>query len=153
MHRHNWGWNLFVPFLLEFVCIFCVFSVIQLIKVGNISSILKERSLGCTLDMLRSEEQWPLNGSQLNNLAVKECPYKALTINMPGVQGDSLGPEAIQFSRSAFFVVQLSRPCTAGETIALTMWTFVGKVISLLFNVFSGLIMAFPPRSRRFWVS
>ena len=106
--------------------------------------------MGYTLDMLRSEEQWPLNGSQLNNLAVKECPYKALTINMPGVQGDSLGPEAIQFSRSAFFVVQLSRPCTAGETIALTMWTFVGKVISLLFNVFSGLIMAFPPRSRRF---
>ena len=42
---------------------------------GNISSIPKERSLGYILDMLRSEEQWYLNGSQLNNLAV-EALYK-----------------------------------------------------------------------------
>ena len=58
------------PLLLEFASI--VFGITQLIKVGDISSILKERSLGCTLDVLRSEEQRPLNDSPLSNLAVKE---------------------------------------------------------------------------------
>ena len=63
-----------VPLLLEFASI--VFGIIQLIKVGDISSILKERSLACTLDVLRSEEQRPLNDSPLSNLAVKECVTK-----------------------------------------------------------------------------
>lgn len=44
-------------FLLEFVLRVLHFGVIKLIKMGNVSSILKERSLGCILDMLRSEEQ------------------------------------------------------------------------------------------------
>ena len=43
---------------------------------------------------------------------------------------------------SAFFIVQLSRPCiTTGKTIALTRWTFVGKLISLLFNMLSRLVI------------
>ena len=47
--------------------------------------------------------------------------------------------------RSAFFIVQLSHPyMTTGKTIALTRWTFVGKVISLLFNILSRLVL---PRS------
>ena len=47
---------------------------------------------------------------------------------------------------SAFFTVQLSHPyMTTGKTIALTRWTFVGKVISLLFNMLSGLFIAFLP--------
>ena len=46
--------------------------------------------------------------------------------------------------RSAFFTVQLSHPyMTTGKTIALTRWTFVGKVMSLLFNMLSRLIIAF----------
>ena len=50
---------------------------------------------------------------------------------------------------SAFFIVQLSHPyMTPGKTIALTRWTFVGKVMSLLFNMLSRLIIAFLPRSR-----
>ena len=50
---------------------------------------------------------------------------------------------------SAFFTVQLSHPyMTTGETIALTKWTFVGKVMSLLFNMLSRLIITFLPRSR-----
>ena len=50
--------------------------------------------------------------------------------------------------RSAFFIVQLSHPhMTTGKTIALTRWTFVGKVMSLLFNMLSRLVMAFLPRS------
>ena len=50
--------------------------------------------------------------------------------------------------RSTFFIVQLSHPyMTTGETIALTRWTFVGKVMSLLFNMLSRLVIAFLPRS------
>ena len=48
---------------------------------------------------------------------------------------------------SAFLIVQLSHPyMTTGKTIALTRWTFVGKVMSLLFNVLSRLVIAFLPR-------
>ena len=52
--------------------------------------------------------------------------------------------------RSAFFTVQLSHPyMTTGKTTALTRWTFVGKVMSLLLNMLSGLVITFLPRSRR----
>ena len=50
---------------------------------------------------------------------------------------------------SAFFIVQLSHPyMTTGKTIALTRWTFVGKVMSLLFNMLSRLVITFLPRSK-----
>ena len=53
------------------------------------------------------------------------------------------------FWRSAFFMVQLSQPyMTTRKTIALTRWTFVGKVMSLLFNMLSRLVIAFLPRSK-----
>ena len=52
------------------------------------------------------------------------------------------------FRHSAFFTVQLSHSyMTTGKTIALTRWTFVGKVMSLLFNMLSRLIITFLPRS------
>ena len=55
---------------------------------------------------------------------------------------------------STFFVVQLSHPyVTTGKTIALTRWTFVGKVMSLLFNMLSRLVIAFLPRSKRLLIS
>ena len=55
---------------------------------------------------------------------------------------------------SAFFVVQLSHPyMTTGKTIALTIWTFVGKIISLLFNMLSRLVLTFLPRSKRLLIS
>ena len=51
---------------------------------------------------------------------------------------------------SAFFTVQLSHPyVTTRKTIVLTRWTFVGKVMSLLFNMLSRLVITFLPRSRR----
>ena len=51
---------------------------------------------------------------------------------------------------SGFFMVQLSHPyMTTGKTTALTRWTFVGKVTSLLFNMLSRFIIAFLPRSKR----
>ena len=50
---------------------------------------------------------------------------------------------------SAFFIIQLSQPyMTTGKTIALTRWTFLGEVMSLLFNILSRLVIAFLPRSR-----
>ena len=55
---------------------------------------------------------------------------------------------------SAFFVVQLSCPyMTTGKTIALTRWTFVGKVMSLLFSMVSRLVITFLPRSKRHLIS
>ena len=56
--------------------------------------------------------------------------------------------------RSAFFTVQLSHPdLTTGKTIALTRQTFVGKVMSLLLNMLSRLVIAFLPRSKRLLIS
>ena len=50
--------------------------------------------------------------------------------------------------RSAFYMVQLSHPyMTTGKTIALTIWAFVGKVMSLLFNMMSRFVIAFLPRN------
>ena len=55
---------------------------------------------------------------------------------------------------SAFFIVQLSYPyMTTGKTIALTRQTFVGKVMSLLFNMLPRLVIAFLPRSKRLLIS
>ena len=55
---------------------------------------------------------------------------------------------------SAFFIVQLSHPCmTTGKTIALIRQTFVGKVMSLLFNMLSRLVITFLPRSKCLLIS
>ena len=55
---------------------------------------------------------------------------------------------------SAFFTVKLSHPyMTTGKTIALTRWTFVGKVMSLLLNMLSRLVITFLPRSKRLLIS
>ena len=55
---------------------------------------------------------------------------------------------------SAFFIVQLSHPyMTTGKTIALTIWTFDGKVMSLPFNMLSRLLITFLPRSKRLLIS
>ena len=55
---------------------------------------------------------------------------------------------------SACFIVQLSHPyMTTGKTIALTRWTFVSKVMSLLFNMLSRLVITFLPRSKHLLIS
>ena len=65
--------------------------------------------------------------------------------------------EASILQCSAFFTVQLSHPyITIGKTIVLTVWTFVGKIISLHFNILSTLsmlVITFLPRSKRFLIS
>ena len=55
---------------------------------------------------------------------------------------------------SAFFIVQLSHPyMTTGKTIALTRWTYVGKVLSLPFNILSRFVITFLPRSKHLLIS
>ena len=81
-------------------------------------------------------------------------------LDLPAVQGTlksllqhySLKASILQCS--AFFIVQLSHPyMTTGKTIALTIWTFVGKVMSLLFIMLYRLAITFLPRSKRLLIS
>ena len=59
------------------------------------------------------------------------------------------GSKASILRHSAFFILQLSHPyMTTGKTIALTRWTFVSKVMPLLFNMLSRFVIAFLPRSK-----
>ena len=62
--------------------------------------------------------------------------------------------KASKTQHSAFFIVQLSHPyMTTGKTIALTRQTFVGKVMSVLFKMLSGLVITFLPRSKHLLIS
>ena len=81
-------------------------------------------------------------------------------LDLLGVQGTPKSlfqhhsSKASILQRSAFFTVQLSHPyMTTGKTIALTRWTFVGKVMSLLFNILSRLVISFLPRSKHLLIS
>ena len=87
-----------------------------------------------------------------------ECPglisFRMDRLDLLAVQGTlkSLlqhhSSKASIFWPSAFFKAQLSNPyMTTGKTIALTRWTFVGKVMSLLFNMLSRLVINFPSKS------
>ena len=73
------------------------------------------------------------------------------------VQGDLLqyhSSKASILRRSAFFIVQLSHPfVTTGKNIALTRWTFVSKVMSLLFNTLCRLVITFLPSSKSLLIS
>ena len=62
--------------------------------------------------------------------------------------------KATILQHSAFFIIQLSHPyMTTGKTTALTRWTFVGKLMSLLFNMLSRLVITFLPRSKHLLIS
>ena len=62
--------------------------------------------------------------------------------------------KALILQHLAFFTIQLSHPyMTTGKTITLTRWTFVSKVMSLLFNMLSGLVITFLPRSKHLFIS
>ena len=91
------------------------------------------------LGLISSKIDW------IDLLAVQGTPKSLL-------QHHSLKTSILQ--HSAFFIVQLSHPyTTTGKTIALTRWTFVGKVMSLLFNMLSRLVITFLPRSKRLLIS
>ena len=85
--------------------------------------------------------------------------FRSDWLDLPAVQGTQKsllqyhGSKASTLWRSAFFTVQLSHPYMTGKTIALTRQTFVGKVISLLFNMLSRFVIAFLPRSKCLLIS
>ena len=77
-------------------------------------------------------------------------------LDLLAVQGtlQNHGSKASIFQHSVFFIVQISDPyMTTGEIIALTRRTFVGKLMSLLFNMLSKLVITFLPRSKRLLIS
>ena len=110
-------------------------------------------------------ERWPKCWNfSLSIIPSKEIPglisFRMDWLDLLAVQGTlksllqhhSSNPSILQ--HSAFFTVQLSHPyMTTGKTIALTRRTLVGKVISLVLNMLSRLVITFLPRSKRFLIS
>ena len=112
-----------------------------------------------------SHEGWPKHWSfSFSIIPSKEIPglisFRMDWLDLLAVQGSrksllqhhSSNPSILR--HSTFFTVQLSHPYrTTGKTIALTRWTFVGKVMSLLFNMLSRLVITFLPRSEHLLIS
>ena len=109
--------------------------------------------------------RWPKYGSfsfriSLSNEHPGLISFRMYWLDLHAVQGTlkSLlqhhSSKASILQHSAFFIIQLSHPyMTTGKTITLTRWTFVGKVISLLFNRLSRLVITFHPRSKCLLIS
>ena len=109
--------------------------------------------------------RWPKYGSvSVSIISSKEIPglisFRMDWLDLLAVQGTlkSLlqhhSSKASIHLHSAFFTVQHSHPyMTTGRTIALTRWIFVGKVMSLLFNMLSRLVITFLPRSKHLLIS
>ena len=108
---------------------------------------------------------WPMYWSFSFSISPsKEIPglisFRMDWLDLPEVQGtlksllQHYSSKASILWRSAVFTVQLSHPyMTTGKTIALTRWTFVGKVMSLLFNMLSRLVITLLPRSKSLLIS
>ena len=123
-------------------------------------SSIKVFSIESTLRM-----RWPKYWSfSFSIISCKEIPglisFRMDWLDLLAVQGTlkSLlqhhSSKASILRPSAFFTVQLSHPyMTTGKTIALTRWTLVGKVMSLLFNILSRLVITFLPRGKRLLIS
>ena len=108
--------------------------------------------------------RWPKDWSFSFNISPNEHPgvisFRMDWLDLLAVQGTLKSLLQHHSSKasilwcSAFFIVQLSHPyMTTGKTIALTRWTFVGKVMSLLFNMLSRLVITFLPRSKHLLIS
>ena len=129
------------PFLL-------LLSIFPSIRVFSIESALR----------IRWPKYWSFSFSISSS---KEHPglisFRMDWLDLLAVQGSLLqhhSSKASILQCSAFFIVQLSHPyMTTGKNIALTRWTFVGKVMSLLFNMLSRLVIAFLPRINQLLIS
>ena len=153
--------------LLEFaqVCVHCIRDAVHpshpLSSPSPPAFILPSNRVFSNESVLRIQwpKYWSLSISPTNEYSGL-ISFRMDWVHLPAVQGTlkSLfqhhSSKASVFQHPAFFIVQLSHPyMTTGKTIALTRWTFVGKVISLLFNTLFRLIAAFLPRSRRLSMS
>ena len=108
---------------------------------------------------IRWPKYWSFNISPSNEYS-ELISFRMDWLDLLAVQGTlkSLfqhhSSKASVLQHSAFFIVQLSHPyMTTGKTIALTRWTSVGKVMSLLFNMLSRVVIAFLPRSKHLLIS
>ena len=97
----------------------------------------------------------PWTARRSNQSICKEiCPEYSLEGLMLRLKLQHHSSKASILQHSAFFILQLSYPyMTTGKTIALTRRIFVGKVMSLLFNMLSRLVITFLPRSKRLLIS
>ena len=101
-------------------------------------------------------QSFPTSGSfPMSRLFTSGGQLRIDMFDLPAVQGtlksllQHYSSKASLLQCSAFFIVQLSHPyMTTGKTIALIRWNFVGKLMSLLFNTLSRLVIAFLPRSK-----
>ena len=126
-------------------------SVFPSIRVFSNESVLHVRwSKYCSFSFSIS----PSNGySGLNSFRMDWLDLLAVQGTLKGLLQHHSSKASV-LRRSAFFIVQLSHPyMTTRRTIALTRWTFVGKIMSLLFNMLSRLVIAFLPRSKRLLIS
>ena len=116
-----------------------VFPVSQLFAWGGQSIKLQHQSFQWTPGLISFRMDW------LDLLAVQGTLKSLLQHH---------SSKASVLECSVFFIVQLSHPyMTTGKTTALTTWTFVGKVMSLLFNMVSRLVIAFLPKSKYLLIS
>ena len=132
-------------------CPLLLLSIFPSIRVFSNESILSIRwpkywSFSCNIRP--SSEYWGLISFRMDwlDLLAVQRTLKSL------IQHHSSKESILQCS--AFFIVQHSHPdMTTGKAIVLTRWTFVGKVMSLLFNMLSKLVTAFLPKSKRLLIS
>ena len=109
---------------------------------------------------MRWPKYWSFSFSVISSKEIPGLIFRMDWLDLLAVQGTlkSLlqhhSSKASVLQCSAFFTVQLSHPyMTTGKTIALIKWTLVGKVMSLLFNMLSRLVITFLPRSKRLLIS
>ena len=103
-------------------------------------------SVGQSIGVSASKSVLPMNTQDWLNILAVQGTLKSL------LQQHSSKTSLLRCS--AFFIVKLSHPyMTTGKTIALTRQTFVGTVMSLLFNILSRLVITFLPRSKRLLIS
>ena len=96
--------------------------------------------------------RWPSVGTSASSSVLPMNIQDSFPIGLPGlISLQSKGSKALTLWCLAFFMVQLSHPyMTIGKAIPLSIWTFVGKVMSLLFNMLPRLVIALLPRSTVF---
>ena len=109
---------------------------------------------------MRGPKYWSFSFSIIPSKVIPGLIFRMDWLDLLAVQGtlksllQHYTSNASILQRSAFFIVQLSHPyMTTGKTIALTRWTLVGKVMSLLLNILSRLVVTFLPRSKCLLIS
>ena len=128
----------------------------SLLKLMSVESVMPSNHLILCHPLLLLLHSFPASGSlpmsQFYASSGQRIGVSASASVLPIFQHNSSKASILQ--RSIFFMVQLSHPyMTTGKTIALTRWTIVSKVMSLLFNMLPRLVIAFLPRSKCLLIS